>query len=83
MKTVAEEYREIYTEQMSSLFDQEIKKYTLESGINEYQPLSHNCVGKCNEKCNHHCYRSLGRLGLFNLLIFVLMRLFLMWVKYI
>lgn len=60
--SVAEEYRKIYDMYVSNDLGQEIAIYKMENGINNYQPLSHNCKHKCAGKCNHQCHKSLGEL---------------------
>lgn len=60
--SVAEEYRKIYNRYVCKDLEQEIAIYKGENGINDYQPLSHNCIRKCNGKCNHQCHKSLGEL---------------------
>lgn len=60
--SVAEEYRKIYKTHVCEELEREIAIYNVEKGINSYQPLSHNCIRKCTGKCNHQCYKSLGKL---------------------
>ncbi len=60
--SVAEEYREIYNMYVCQDLKQEIAIYEEEKGINNYKPLSHNCIQKCTSKCNHQCHKSLGKL---------------------
>lgn len=60
--SIAKEYRKIYNKYVCSELEQEIAVYEVEKGINNYQPLSHNCVQKCVGNCNHQCHKSLGKL---------------------
>ena len=41
--SVAEEYRKLYNMYVCKDLEQEIAIYKREKGINNYQPLSHNC----------------------------------------
>lgn len=45
--SIAEEYRNIYNRYVSKDLKQELAIYEIEQGINNYQPLSHNCRQKC------------------------------------
>lgn len=58
--SVAEEYKKIYNAQICKELKREIAIYDKEKGINNYQPLSHNCLQNCAGECNHECYKSLG-----------------------
>ena len=60
--SIAEEYRKIYNVYVCKELEQEIAIYEAEKGINNYQPLSHNCAQKCAGNCNHQCHKSLGKL---------------------
>ena len=60
--SIAEEYRKLYNMYICEELKQEIAIYTKEKGINNYQPLSHNCRQKCAGRCNHQCHKSLGEL---------------------
>lgn len=60
--SIAKEYKKIYDAYVGKELEQEIAVYSEEQGVNNYQPLSHNCLQKCNGICNHQCHKSLGEL---------------------
>lgn len=68
--SVTEEYRKIYNQYICKELEQEIAIYDEEKGINRYQPLSHNCLQKCNGICKHDCCKSLGALMRKNLIFY-------------
>lgn len=68
--SVAEEYKEIYNDYICRKMEQEIAIYDLDHGIHSYQPLSHNCIHKCNGSCNHQCFKSLGKLMRDNIIFY-------------
>ena len=59
---IEDEYRKIYDNEVNRELKREIAIYEDETEINNYQPLSHNCKEKCVNKCDHQCYKSLGKL---------------------
>lgn len=68
--SVAEEYRKLYNMYVCKDLEQEIAIYKREKGINNYQPLSHNCRQKCTGGCNHLCHKSLGELMRKNIIFY-------------
>ena len=68
--SIAEEYRNIYNRYVSKDLKQELAIYEIEQGINNYQPLSHNCRQKCSGKCDHQCYKSLRKLMRKNIIFY-------------
>ena len=68
--SISEEYRKIYDKYIVKNLKQEIAIYNRESGLNIYQPLSHNCIKKCTCTCNHKCYKSLGELMRKNIIFY-------------
>ena len=68
--SVAEEYRKLYNMYVCKDLEQEIAIYKREEGINNYQPLSHNCRQKCTGRCNHLCHKSLGKLMRKNIIFY-------------